>query len=186
MCRANGVRDAAVSDQTRAVRATRACRPMTSLISRRSCARAPSKRCRTSAPVRCTRRRRSRFKGEIAARSPAQFLGRRELVGGGASIPRQARLYVPSRNSRRSSRSKRRASPAAVSNLRYMEGAWWRAPSLREGLPLFKPPYSRMTADLHELRRARLDDPARRRQTASAISRVLKGLNLRRLAATAT
>lgn len=63
---------------------------------------------------------------------------------GAAVDPETGRLYVPSRNSTsifalEAPRAEQR------SNLRYMEGRGGAVPSV-QGLPLFKPPYSRMTA----------------------------------------
>jgi len=63
---------------------------------------------------------------------------------GAAVDPETGRLYVPSRNSTsifalEAPRAEQR------SNLRYMEGRGAAVPSA-QGLPLFKPPYSRMTA----------------------------------------
>jgi quinoprotein glucose dehydrogenase len=64
--------------------------------------------------------------------------------GGAAVDPETGMLYVPSRNAH----SVSRLSPpdaALNSNLLYMQ-ATGRPPQMPDGLPLFKPPYSRMTA----------------------------------------
>ena len=53
-------------------------------------------------------------------------------------------LYVPSRTASAST-AWRRPIPTLKSNLRYMQ-APARSPQMPQGLPLFKPPYSRMTA----------------------------------------
>ena len=78
-------------------------------------------------------------------------LGRPSANGGanwsGAAVdPETGTLYVPSRNSMGIFRLEK-PRPDQKSNLQYVEardGAPF--PTLRQGLPLFKPPYSRMTA----------------------------------------
>lgn len=64
--------------------------------------------------------------------------------GGAAADPDTGLLYVPSRNAFAVNRL---AAPEAAvnSNLQFMQSAG-RGPQMPEGLPLFKPPYSRMTA----------------------------------------
>src|SRR5439155_14021453 len=64
---------------------------------------------------------------------------------GAAVDPETGILYVPSRNSMSIYRLE---APRAEqkSNLRYMEGRGGAFPTLPQGIPLFKPPYSRMTA----------------------------------------
>ena len=75
----------------------------------------------------------------------------RPSAGGGANWsgaavdPETGMLYVPSRNSLATFRLQA-PTPDQKSNLRYMEARGDAAPSMPEGLPLFKPPYSRMTA----------------------------------------
>jgi quinoprotein glucose dehydrogenase len=54
-------------------------------------------------------------------------------------------LYVPSRNTFSTFRLVD-PDPALKGNLRFMEGRGTPGPSMPQGLPLFKPPYSRMTA----------------------------------------
>ena len=65
----------------------------------------------------------------------------------GAGVdPETGRLYVPSRN-RHSVLRYREPEPDEASNLRYMENRGrGLKPIMAEGLPLWKPPYSRMTA----------------------------------------
>jgi quinoprotein glucose dehydrogenase len=64
--------------------------------------------------------------------------------GGAAVDPETGRLYVPSRSA--FAVTKLAAPDAALnSNLQFMQ-ATGRNPQMPEGLPLFKPPYSRMTA----------------------------------------
>jgi quinoprotein glucose dehydrogenase len=75
----------------------------------------------------------------------------RPSAGGGANWtgaavdPETGMLYVPSRNTASVFRLEAPA-PSAQSNLRYMEGRGGAFPSMPQNLPLFKPPYSRMTA----------------------------------------
>ncbi|HYB93773.1 MAG TPA: pyrroloquinoline quinone-dependent dehydrogenase [Vicinamibacterales bacterium] len=64
--------------------------------------------------------------------------------GGAAVDPETGRLYVPSRNAFGIFRLTP-PDPALNSNLLYMQGTA-RPPQMPDGLPLFKPPYSRMTA----------------------------------------
>ena len=64
--------------------------------------------------------------------------------GGAAVDPEAGLLYVPSRNAYAVTRLAR-ADPALNGNLQFMQ-ATGRGPQMPEGLPLFKPPYSRMTA----------------------------------------
>jgi len=63
---------------------------------------------------------------------------------GAAVDPETGMLYVPSRNVHSVFRLAE-PDPAIRSNLRYMQTGG-RGPRMPEGLPLFKPPYSRMTA----------------------------------------
>ncbi len=77
----------------------------------------------------------------------------RPAIDGGANLqgsgvdPETGLLYVPSNNSF-SVLKYYTPDPAAGGNLRYSQSAFGsgRQPSLPQGLPLFKPPYSRMTA----------------------------------------
>ena len=75
----------------------------------------------------------------------------RPSAGGGANWsgaavdPETGMLYVPSRNSLATFRLQAPA-PDQKSNLRYMEARGEASPSMPDGLPLFKPPYSRLTA----------------------------------------
>ena len=75
----------------------------------------------------------------------------RPSAGGGANWsgaavdPETAMLYVPSRNSLATFRLQA-ATPDQKSTLRYMEARGEASPSMPDGLPLFKPPYSRLTA----------------------------------------
>jgi len=75
----------------------------------------------------------------------------RPSAGGGAEWsgaavdPETGMLYVPSRNQMSTLRLEAPA-PKQESNLRYMEARGSVPPRMPEGLPLFKPPYSRMTA----------------------------------------
>jgi quinoprotein glucose dehydrogenase len=64
--------------------------------------------------------------------------------GGAAVDPESARLYVPSRSGFGVNRVAP-PDPKLKSNLRYMQTPG-RSPQMPQGLPLFKPPYSRMTA----------------------------------------
>jgi quinoprotein glucose dehydrogenase len=77
-------------------------------------------------------------------------LGRPSASGGanwsGAAVdPDTGMLYVPSRNSLGIFRLEP-PTPDQKSNLRYMEARGGANPAMPDGLPLFKPPYSRMTA----------------------------------------
>jgi quinoprotein glucose dehydrogenase len=75
----------------------------------------------------------------------------RPSAGGGANWsgaavdPETGMLYVPSRNAFSTFRLQA-PTPAQKSNLRYMEVRGDAPQLMPEGLPLFKPPYSRMTA----------------------------------------
>ena len=75
----------------------------------------------------------------------------RPSAGGGANWsgaavdPETGMLYVPSRNLMSVLRLEV-PDPSQKSNLRYMEARGGAIPRMPEGLPLFKPPYSRMTA----------------------------------------
>jgi quinoprotein glucose dehydrogenase len=79
-------------------------------------------------------------------------IGRPSSGGGanwsGAAVdPETGRLYVPSRNAMTIfSLEPPRSTQPAQTNLRYMEGRGGANASMPQGLPLFKPPYSRMTA----------------------------------------
>ena len=64
--------------------------------------------------------------------------------GGAAVDPETGMLFVPSRSGFGVNRVAP-PDPALKSNLRYMQTAG-RSPQMPQGLPLFKPPYSRMTA----------------------------------------
>lgn len=64
---------------------------------------------------------------------------------GAAVDPETGMLYVPSRNAFSTFRLQAPV-PEQKSNLRYMEARGDVPPLMPEGLPLFKPPYSRMTA----------------------------------------
>jgi quinoprotein glucose dehydrogenase len=64
---------------------------------------------------------------------------------GAAVDPETGILYVPSRNSTSIFRVQA-PDPNLKSNLQYMEVRVGDAPAMPQGLPLFKPPYSRMTA----------------------------------------
>ncbi|HLG99371.1 MAG TPA: pyrroloquinoline quinone-dependent dehydrogenase [Bryobacteraceae bacterium] len=64
--------------------------------------------------------------------------------GGAAVDPATGILYVPSRNAS-SVNGLELPDPSLHGNLRYMESRG-RSPGMPQGLPLFKPPYSRMTA----------------------------------------
>jgi quinoprotein glucose dehydrogenase len=64
---------------------------------------------------------------------------------GAAVDPDTGMLYVPSRNTFSTFRLVD-PDPALKGNLRFMEGRGTPGPSMPQGLPLFKPPYSRMTA----------------------------------------
>ncbi|MEZ5420419.1 MAG: pyrroloquinoline quinone-dependent dehydrogenase [Vicinamibacterales bacterium] len=64
--------------------------------------------------------------------------------GGAAVDPDTGLLYVPSRNAFAVTRLGR-PDPAVNANLQFMQ-VTGRGPQMPEGLPLFKPPYSRMTA----------------------------------------
>jgi quinoprotein glucose dehydrogenase len=64
---------------------------------------------------------------------------------GAAVDPDTGILYVPSRNSLAVFRLQK-PTAAQKSNLEYVEARGGRFPTLPQGLPLFKPPYSRMTA----------------------------------------
>lgn len=64
---------------------------------------------------------------------------------GAAVDPETGMLYVPSRNSM-SAFGLRPPTPEQKSTLRYVEGRGIDPPRMPPGLPLFKPPYSRMTA----------------------------------------
>ena len=64
--------------------------------------------------------------------------------GGAAVDPATGMLYVPSRNAHSVSKLSP-PDPKLDSNLLYMQ-APGRAPQMPDGLPLFKPPYSRITA----------------------------------------
>lgn len=68
--------------------------------------------------------------------------------GGAAADPETGLLYVPSRNAFAVNRLGK-PDPELDSNLQFMQ-VTGRGPQMPEGLPLFKPPYSRMTAiDMH-------------------------------------
>jgi len=79
-------------------------------------------------------------------------LGRPSASGGanwsGAAVdPETGRLYVPSRNSMSIFRLEPpRPNQQEQTTLRYMEARGGASASMPQGLPLFKPPYSRMTA----------------------------------------
>lgn len=64
--------------------------------------------------------------------------------GGAAVDPETGLLYVPSRNAFAVTRLAK-TDPALNGNLQFMQTTG-RGPQMPEGLPLFKPPYSRMTA----------------------------------------
>ncbi len=64
--------------------------------------------------------------------------------GGAAVDPETGLLYVPSRNAYAVTRLAK-TDPALNGNLQFMQASG-RGPQMPEGLPLFKPPYSRMTA----------------------------------------
>jgi quinoprotein glucose dehydrogenase len=64
--------------------------------------------------------------------------------GGAAVDPETGLLYVPSRNAFAVTKLAK-TDPALNGNLQFMQ-ATGRGPQMPEGLPLFKPPYSRMTA----------------------------------------
>jgi quinoprotein glucose dehydrogenase len=63
---------------------------------------------------------------------------------GAAVDPQTGMMYIPSRNAHSVLRLEPR-DPAVGGNLRYMQAAG-RGPRMPEALPLFKPPYSRLTA----------------------------------------
>ena len=65
---------------------------------------------------------------------------------GAAVDPESGRLYVPSRNAMSILRLEPPTPNQQGGNLRYMEGRGGASASMPGGLPLFKPPYSRMTA----------------------------------------
>jgi quinoprotein glucose dehydrogenase len=75
----------------------------------------------------------------------------RPSAGGGANWsgaavdPETGMLYVPSRNSMSIFRLET-PNPNLKSTLRYLEARVGDVPAMPQGLPLFKPPYSRMTA----------------------------------------
>ncbi len=85
--------------------------------------------------------------------TPQMFNGtiQRPATGGGANWsgaavdPETGMLYVPSRNNF-STMQYRLPEPNDGANLRYLEGRGRPGPQMPRGLPLFKPPYSRMTA----------------------------------------
>ena len=134
-----GVADAAVSDEAGAVRVS----GRHGQRSRRLHAGDPRdggrRRSKDSGSVRCSRRRRSRARMVAAGHDR-----RRELVGRrGRSGDRACctcRRGTPSRSA-----SSSPPDTALDSNLLYMQTPG-RNPQMPEGLPLFKPPYSRMTA----------------------------------------
>ena len=64
--------------------------------------------------------------------------------GGAAVDPETGMIYIPSRNAHAVLRLAK-PDPKLDSNLLYMQSPG-RAPAMPEGLPLFKPPYSRLTA----------------------------------------
>jgi quinoprotein glucose dehydrogenase len=64
---------------------------------------------------------------------------------GAAVDPATGMLYIPSRNAFVVQRLQK-PDDALSSNLLYMQAGGGRNPQMPEGLPLFKPPYSRMTA----------------------------------------
>jgi quinoprotein glucose dehydrogenase len=64
---------------------------------------------------------------------------------GAAIDPETGMLYVPSRNTNSVFRLEE-AKPELKSTLRYMEARTGKPATMPQGLPLFKPPYSRMTA----------------------------------------
>ncbi len=86
----------------------------------------------------------------VVANGNQGTLGRPSTSGGanwsGAAVdPETGMLYVPSRNSMSVFRLET-PHPDQKSNLQYMEVRGGAFPTLPQGLPLFKPPYSRMTA----------------------------------------
>ena len=78
-------------------------------------------------------------------------IGRPSASGGanwsGAAVdPEMGRLYVPSRNAMTIYKLEPPSPNQPQTNLRYLEGRGGANASMPQGLPLFKPPYSRMTA----------------------------------------
>jgi quinoprotein glucose dehydrogenase len=78
-------------------------------------------------------------------------LGRPSASGGanwsGAAVdPETGILYVPSRNTMSVFRLEEPTAATPASDLRYLEGRGGAMPRMPGGLPLFKPPYSRMSA----------------------------------------
>ena len=136
---------AAVSNQAAAVRSPGRRRSTISSISRRSCALKPSRSRSTTGSVRSSRRPPSEATVRTAsgARSSCRARSAAQTGSPAHSIRKQAcctSSRSPARSRLTSSRATRR-NP----NLNYVSGtrAWTAGP---QGLPLFKPPYGRITA----------------------------------------
>ena len=117
---------------------TRACRSTTWPISPQRFARTPPRRSKASVTARSSRRLRCRARST----GPVRWAGAN--WGGAAVDPESGVLYVPSRNG--FSVTTLAAPDAAVkSNLQFMQVSS-RSPRMPDGLLIFKPPYSRITA----------------------------------------